>query len=61
VSLRLLYLIFLQVLGPVLLMGRTSATKDIELLQMTNPRLRHADLLHSIELLGTGVVPLVKS
>jgi hypothetical protein len=27
---------------------------------MTNPRLRHADLLHSIELLGTGVVPLVK-
>jgi hypothetical protein len=30
-------------------------------LQMTNPRLRHADLLHSIELLGTGVVPLVKS
>jgi alkanesulfonate monooxygenase SsuD/methylene tetrahydromethanopterin reductase-like flavin-dependent oxidoreductase (luciferase family) len=29
-------------------------------LQMTNPRLRHADLLHSIELLGTGVVPLVK-
>jgi alkanesulfonate monooxygenase SsuD/methylene tetrahydromethanopterin reductase-like flavin-dependent oxidoreductase (luciferase family) len=30
-------------------------------LQMTNPRLRHADLLHSIELLGTGVAPLVKS
>ena len=30
-------------------------------LQMTNPLLRHADLLHSIELLGTGVVPLVKS
>jgi hypothetical protein len=30
-------------------------------LQMTNPRLRHADLLHSIELLGTGVVPLVKA
>ena len=30
-------------------------------LQMTNPRLRHADLLHSIELLGTGVVPLVKN
>ena len=29
-------------------------------LQMTNPRLRHADLLHSIELLGSGVVPLVK-
>ena len=24
-------------------------------LQMTNPRLRHADLLHSIELLGTEV------
>jgi probable LLM family oxidoreductase len=30
-------------------------------LQMTNPRLRHTDLLHSIELLGTGVVPLVKA
>ena len=30
-------------------------------LQMTNPRLRHADLLRSIELLGTGVVPLVKA
>jgi len=32
VSLRLLYLIFAQVLGLVLLLGRTSATKDIELL-----------------------------
>src|SRR4029453_19187691 len=32
VSLRLLYLIFWQVLGLVLLMGRTSASKDIELL-----------------------------
>jgi len=32
VSLRLLYLIFQQVLGLVLLMGRTSSTKDIELL-----------------------------
>src|SRR4029079_10968992 len=31
-SLRLLYLIFLQVLGLVLLLGRTSATKDVELL-----------------------------
>ena len=31
-SLRLLYLIFRQVLGLMLLMGRTSATKDIELL-----------------------------
>ena len=29
-------------------------------LQMTNPRLAHADLLRGIELLGTGVVPLVK-
>ncbi|MBW0102754.1 LLM class flavin-dependent oxidoreductase [Pseudonocardia sp. KRD291] len=28
-------------------------------LQMTNPRLSHDDLLHSIELLGTKVVPLV--
>jgi probable LLM family oxidoreductase len=28
-------------------------------LQMTNPRLGHEDLLHSIELLGTEVVPLV--
>ena len=30
VSLRLLYLIFLRILGRVLLMGRTSATKDVE-------------------------------
>jgi probable LLM family oxidoreductase len=28
-------------------------------LQMTNPRLGHEELLHSIELLGTEVVPLV--
>src|SRR6187401_2103067 len=49
VSLRLLYLIFLQVLGLVLLIGRTSATKDVELLALrhevailrrTNPRPR---------------------
>ena len=48
-SLRLLYLIFRQVLGLVLLMGRTSAAKDIELLVLrhevailrrTNPRPR---------------------
>ena len=48
-SLRLLYLIFSQVLGLVLLMGRTSATKDVELLVLrhevailrrTNPRPR---------------------
>src|SRR3954452_4167554 len=32
VLLRLLYLIFQQILGLVLLMGRTSSTKDIELL-----------------------------
>jgi len=32
VSLRLLYLIFWQMLGLVLLLGRTSATKDVELL-----------------------------
>ncbi len=47
VSLRLLYLIFQQVLGLVLLMGRTSSTKDVELLilrhevavlRRTNPR-----------------------
>jgi putative transposase len=34
VSLRLLYLIFWQVLGLVLLMGRMSATKDVELLAL---------------------------
>src|SRR4029450_12909819 len=48
-ALRLLYLIFRQVLGLVLLMGRTSATKDVELLVLrhevailrrTNPRPR---------------------
>jgi hypothetical protein len=32
VSLRLLYLIFWQALGLVLLVGRTSSTKDVELL-----------------------------
>jgi putative transposase len=49
VSLRLLYLIFQQVLGLVLLMGRTSSPKDVELLVLrhevavlrrTNPRPR---------------------
>jgi putative transposase len=49
VSLRLLYLMFVQVLGLVLLMGRTSAAKDVELLVLrhevavlrrANPRLR---------------------
>ena len=30
-------------------------------LQMTNPRLAHADLLRSIELLGTEVAPLVQA
>ena len=49
VSLRLLYLIFRHVFGLVLLLGRTSATKDIELLVLrhevavlrrTNPRPR---------------------
>jgi alkanesulfonate monooxygenase SsuD/methylene tetrahydromethanopterin reductase-like flavin-dependent oxidoreductase (luciferase family) len=28
-------------------------------LQMTNPRLAHDDLLHSIDLLGSEVAPLV--
>src|SRR6476469_9255863 len=49
VSLRLLYLVFQQVLGLVLLLGRTSTTKDVELLVLrhevavlrrTNPRPR---------------------
>jgi len=49
VSLRLLYLIFRQVLGLLLLMGRISSTKDVELLVLrhevavlrrTNPRPR---------------------
>ena len=48
-SLRLLYVIFRQVLGLVLLLGRTSAAKDVELLVLrhevavlrrTNPRPR---------------------
>src|SRR4030095_13636567 len=49
VALRLLYLIFRQVLGLVLLIARTSAAKDVELrlvrpevavLRRTNPRPR---------------------
>jgi hypothetical protein len=49
VSLRLLYLIFQQVLGLALLMGRTASTKDVQLLVLrhevavlrrTNPRPR---------------------
>ena len=49
VTLRLLYLIFRQVLGLVLLLGRTSSTKDVELLVLrhevavlrrTNPKPR---------------------
>ena len=53
-SLRLLYLIFGQVLGLVLLMGRTSGAKDVELLVLRHevavlrranprPRLEWAD------------------
>ena len=47
VSLRLLYLIFQHLLGLLLLLGRTSATKDVErlvlrhevaVLRSTNPR-----------------------
>ena len=49
VSLRLLYLIFQQILGLVMLLGHTSSTKNIELLVLrhevavlrrSNPRLR---------------------
>ena len=49
VSLRLLYLIFQQVLGLLLLLGRTASTKNVELLVLrhevavlrrTNPRPR---------------------
>jgi hypothetical protein len=32
VSLRLLYLIFLRVLGLILMMGRRASSKDVELL-----------------------------
>ena len=49
VSFRLLYLVFLQVLGLISLLGRTASSKDIELLVLrhevamlrrTNPRPR---------------------
>ena len=69
VSLRLLYLIFGQVLGLVLLMGRTSSTKDVELLVLRHevsvlrranprPRLDWADraiLAALIQRLPTGL------
>ena len=37
VSLRLLYLIFRHLLGLLLLLGRTSATKDVELVVLRHP------------------------
>ena len=45
VSLRLLYLIFPQILGLVMLLGHTSSTKDIELLVLRHEVavLRHSN------------------
>ena len=68
VSLRLLYLIFWQVFGLVLLMGRTSSTKDVELLVLrhevavlrrTNPRPRMdwADRAVFAALISSGGCP----
>jgi hypothetical protein len=37
-SLRLLYLIFLQLLNLLLLLGRSSASKDVELLSLSQLR-----------------------
>ena len=72
-SLRLLYLIFAHVLGLVLLMGRTPAAKDVELLVLrhevailrrTNPRptMDWADravlaALHAAAAAGTALPP----
>ena len=66
VSLRLLYLVFRQVLRLVLLMGRTSSTKDVELLVLRHevavlrrthhrPRLDWADRACQVPELGHGV------
>jgi hypothetical protein len=38
VLLRLLYLIFRQVLGLVILLGRTASSKDVELLKICETR-----------------------
>jgi hypothetical protein len=51
VSLRLLYLIFQQVLGLLLLMGRTASTKDVELLVVR----------HEVRRPGPGLPPPVRS
>ena len=67
--LRLLYLIFQQVLGLALLMGRTSSSKDIELpvlrhevavLRRAHPRARWAMLQRSMWTLAVvvGAVPV---
>src|SRR6476620_3763427 len=68
VSLRLSYLIFRQILGLLLLLGRTSATKDVELLVLrhevavlrrTNPRprLEWADRAMLAVLVRRGAAP----
>ena len=69
-SLRLLYLIFRQVLGLVVLMCRTSATKDVELLVLRHevailrranprPRLDWADraMFAALVLSGSRIRP----
>ena len=43
----------------IIILGESLGGVDRISLQMTNPRLAHADLLRGIELLGTEVVPRV--
>ena len=56
VSLRLLYLLFLQVLGLVLQMGRTSSTKDLEVLVLRAARGRRVPP-HQLGVVGAAVSP----
>ena len=58
VSLRLLYLIFLQVLSLILLLGRTASSKDVELLVcVTRSRWFDCPLQHAAAASSAAAAP----